>query len=248
MSMQTDLIVSDSGNSISKTSKEYSLIDSKEDYYMGPKDIKLGIYSKGVEKPKKVIYPVNSDYLPSIPIEKQNKYCYKKLGNTYSFFGDIYGNPRIIIGPHWYLFVFVTIFFSSIFSLEVIFFYKYSSFFMKFTGFFIYFIFLFSYSYTALINPGYPKHDINSIIGEPRDKFIYCSTCKMWINKEKNIQHCFDCDICVEGLDHHCPWTGKCIGAKNLISFYIFVGSIFILIVHFMLVGTFLDKKSLKKK
>ena len=119
---------------------------------------------------------------------------------------------------------------------------------MKFLGLFIYFTFIFSYSYTAFINPGYPKHDINSINGEPRDKFFYCSICKMWVSKEKKTQHCYDCDICVEGHDHHCPWTGKCIGAKNLISFYIFVGAIFTLIFHFMFIGAFMDKKSLNKK
>jgi hypothetical protein len=27
-------------------------------------------------------------------------------------------------------------------------------------------------------------------------------------------------------LDHHCPFTGKCIGKKNMIPFVIFFGSI----------------------
>ena len=27
----------------------------------------------------------------------------------------------------------------------------------------------------------------------------------------------------VLALDHHCPWTGKCIGAGNLLYFYAFL-------------------------
>lgn len=29
-----------------------------------------------------------------------------------------------------------------------------------------------------------------------------------------------DCHVCVEGYDHHCPWTGKCIGKRNVRYFY----------------------------
>ena len=39
-----------------------------------------------------------------------------------------------------------------------------------------------------------------------------------------NASHCYDCNLCINGLDHHCPWTGKCIGKKNLIPFYVFLG------------------------
>jgi hypothetical protein len=35
-------------------------------------------------------------------------------------------------------------------------------------------------------------------------------------------------------LDHHCPWTGKCIGKKTIQAFYWFL---FILLVHLLFVG-----------
>ena len=45
--------------------------------------------------------------------------------------------------------------------------------------------------------------------------------------------HCDLCDICIEKYDHHCVWTGHCIGKNNKITFYIFVPSIFILLFYF---------------
>lgn len=32
-----------------------------------------------------------------------------------------------------------------------------------------------------------------------------------------------DCELCIEGHDHHCPWVSKCIGKYNLKHFYFFV-------------------------
>ena len=208
-------------------------------------DIQLGIITNELNKENNIKKHANSDQLLPLSKEKNQKYFFKKLGNTYSFFGDIYGNPKIIIGPHWYFYALVTFYFSLGFFFEIYFLGKYTSILLNILGFLIFFTFLFSYSYTALINPGYPKHDIDSITGEPRNMFYFCSTCKMWVNRDKKTLHCSDCNICIEKLDHHCPWTGKCIGDKNLISYYIFVVSIFLLFIHFGFVFAFIDKEQL---
>ena len=239
MSLQTDFT-----NSKSVLSS-YSKVNTQDDEYsIDPKDIQLGIYTKNKNQINNSILE-NSDQSIPITIDQKQNYFYKKLGNSYSFFGDIYGNPKIIIGPHWPLYACVTFVFSLGFFSMIIFLGKYLTVFIKLVGFIVYFLFFFSYSYTALINPGYPKHDIDSITGEPRKKFYYCSTCKMFVNREKNTSHCPDCDICVEGHDHHCPWTGKCIGKNNLTSFYIFIFSIFALISYFAFAMSSLDKNSL---
>jgi energy-coupling factor transporter transmembrane protein EcfT len=158
---------------------------------------------------------------------KYTSYIFKRLGNTFSFFADKNGNPLFIIGPHWPMF-FCTSFLISL-ALYLFFrvFWLSLNNFFKISGVLIYIIFITSYTYTFLINPGYPKHDLQSETGEPRNKYRFCGECKMWVNIDKNVNHCFDCNICVEGFDHHCPWTSKCIGKKNLWLFNGFTISLF---------------------
>ena len=209
---------------------DYSKVETKEESYIDPKDVKLNTYNKEIKKKTK---PVNSDMLIPISIEQPKSFFYKKIGNTFAFFGNIYGDPILIIGPHWPLFVIVLTVLTFCTFIFLKFFWSKLPTLFKITTLLVYLIFSSSYIYTALINPGYPKHDLDSTTGEPRNKFYFCKICKLWVNRDKKTEHCYDCDICVEGNDHHCIWTGKCIGAKNLITFYIFVVSVFLMIGNF---------------
>ena len=120
-----------------------------------------------------------------------------------------------------------------------------------------YAIFIASYVYTVLINPGIPKRDyyIKNFMNKKidKDQWQNCLKCNILIPKHFKTVHCEDCDICVLEEDHHCPWTGKCIGKYNLISFHIFVNSlcvyfimIFITFYSFIFYNSFFDRK--KKK
>ncbi|PFH31094.1 DHHC zinc finger domain-containing protein [Besnoitia besnoiti] len=40
-----------------------------------------------------------------------------------------------------------------------------------------------------------------------------CRSC--WVYRALRTKHCFVCDRCVEGFDHHCLWSYNCVGALN---------------------------------
>ncbi|TMW61884.1 hypothetical protein Poli38472_010947 [Pythium oligandrum] len=61
------------------------------------------------------------------------------------------------------------------------------------------------------------------------DRGVICAQCQL--RRPRNASHCSDCRVCVCELDHHCPWTGKCIGKRTLQLFYAFLWCITIHIV-----------------
>ena len=46
--------------------------------------------------------------------------------------------------------------------------------------------------------------------------------------------------MCIEELDHHCPWSSKCIGKNNLKPFYIFVSSLVVYMIVVIVAAMFI--------
>lgn len=44
-------------------------------------------------------------------------------------------------------------------------------------------------------------------------KLTFCETCN--VLRPPGTSHCSRCNACILNFDHHCPWLGTCIGAKN---------------------------------
>lgn len=51
--------------------------------------------------------------------------------------------------------------------------------------------------------------------------FTTCSVCH--VQRERGAAHCYDCARCVLELDHHCPYSSKCIGKGNIKAFGVFL-------------------------
>lgn len=100
---------------------------------------------------------------------------------------------------------------------------------------FLYFIFLFFVSISFLINPGIPenKYYINEYKTNESIEYTRCKSCNIIVPKELKIGHCLECGICIIKYDHHCKWTGKCIGKGNILFFYFFCLSLFAYIITF---------------
>ena len=164
---------------------------------------------------------------------------YKFVGRTLFLFLDRYENPLLIIGPHWGMYVC----FCGIISLLMLVIYlklwNKLNFILRILGHISFWTYFISYTHCSLFNPGYPKNDLGRKLGYPRGDYYLCNLCNFYIKKSKYAHHCLDCDICIENYDHHCPWTGHCIGKNNLYSFYIFIGASFSIIIYIAIAGTF---------
>ena len=84
-----------------------------------------------------------------------------------------------------------------------------------------------AYLTVFLTSPGIPGREYYKDtfkFEKEEDKINYqkCSNCNIIIPKSFRVVHCQKCKICVIRQDHHCPWTGKCIGKNNLKSFCLF--------------------------
>ena len=133
--------------------------------------------------------------------------------------------------------------------------------FMKYLLIINYLICFLCHIYIYLVNPGIPNIDHYPKIFLKSENFMKmgknakknlsaCEICNIIINYNENIEHCEECQICVENYDHHCFWTGKCITKKNIWAFYFFsFGSMVYILYYFTIIIFWLSTmgKNLKK-
>lgn len=76
------------------------------------------------------------------------------------------------------------------------------------------------------VPPPYKETTINNVIV----RLKWCRSCKVY--RPPRASHCKRCNSCIERFDHHCPWTGTCIGRRNHRYFFGFVTSTTILCAY----------------
>ena len=64
-------------------------------------------------------------------------------------------------------------------------------------------------------------HSINSSSNSRSYTLKYCHTCQIF--RPPRASHCAQCNNCVDGFDHHCPWLSNCIGIRNYKFFMVYV-------------------------
>ena len=161
------------------------------------------------------------------------KFC--KIGNILACNFDPNNNnsPKICIGPHWYLAIvsniLITLLVSSMYCFLIE---THSPIILKilyiFFGFMVYYFF----NACALINPGIIQ---NKIMDNKNNS--YCEICQFYYNPCNKVEHCSMCGICVEKMDHHCVWVGKCVGKKNCFHFYAMLVSIGVVYAYIILLA-----------
>lgn len=160
----------------------------------------------------------------------------KTYGKYFVFYKKKNSEYLFAIGPHWWASIIGMLFLTLLFSLIAIALKPHLISPFQYILYLIYIFMMIFYILTFLKNPGIFGKNKNNVLDFEEKKQFDCDLCKTPHNSRYG--HCEDCDICIEGLDHHCVWTGKCIGSGNLYIFYAFCATIPVFFFYVMLVAT----------
>ena len=123
------------------------------------------------------------------------------------------------------------IFSISITLLILTSFWKYLNIYVKIISIIIYSFFELCYILTTFKNPGIipVQYYLENYEVDKMKVVNYrvCRNCNIVMDLDKGVEHCSTCNICIIGNDHHCPWTTKCVGKKNISMFRLFIFSLF---------------------
>ena len=114
--------------------------------------------------------------------------------------------PLIMIGPDlgYFIWIFTLVSFTMLYILD-------------------YLSFTISYILLMALNPGIPSEKKYFDLNDLNNNYRQCKICNCIYHKDdfKNVFHCDECGICVEGSPHHYNYATKCIGKNNKTIFKI---------------------------
>ena len=77
----------------------------------------------------------------------------------------------------------------------------------------------------------------------------HCRYCN--VLRPVGTRHCAECDVCIVGLDHHCPYMGKCVAKNNMCAFKAYNAFIMILGLYLAVVsvlGTRIGSRAYRRR
>ena len=160
-----------------------------------------------------------------------------QLGNTRNSL-YINGSPIISIGKNILIPLLLILFVCIIYLLIWFYFLGFSGYLMKKMFNFCFLIYIISHILSIFINPGIPSFKYHKTINDLLKKIMIneldvtkCKMCNLTHKLIHKISHCDKCNICYYEYDHHCTWTGHCVGMYNKYFFGIFILSLFFFIL-----------------
>lgn len=130
---------------------------------------------------------------------------------------DSKGKIVLTLGPHWFMFFIGCLGLIGMGCFTIYNYWNFISTFKKVALVMLLIVEACLYTVTALLNPGIKSRRVPDF----GKSVVYCTKCLT--TREDKVVHCQDCDVCIEGHDHHCIWTGKCIGKGNFAPFIFFI-------------------------
>lgn len=144
-----------------------------------------------------------------------------RIGNTYCFKFDINQEPKYTIGRN-YLRGLIIFAFYTVISIAFVIMLCFTIPWLIFPYLGLVSLTFLAFFQSYLLNPGII---LKSIVNTDDNNLIkFCENCQIYVAKESASHHCHECDICIEGYDHHCGVIGKCIGKNNKKWFLLMVG------------------------
>ena len=182
---------------------------------------------------------------PEFQLFKIKGILFCKIGRLITFNFDKKNKffPKMSIGPHWFMTLFLNLLIISLGTILYIFIIKEIYLWLSYGFFFFFIILIFLLDRTAILNPEF-------VINKNVDKnnYLYCDKCKIYYNPKDKVQHCNLCKVCIKNLDHHCVWVGKCVGKNNIKSFYEMIIAVALFYIYIIVCVIFYTVKSNKTK
>ncbi|CDW72131.1 dhhc zinc finger domain containing protein [Stylonychia lemnae] len=169
----------------------------------------------------------------------------RKLGYFTCFWYSSTGQPKIVIGPDWIFSLVELIVINGIAGYFVFSTDRFKHPYMFLIGLLVLAFQDLSFLILVMQNPGLPSRDPSihseSYLNKVRilRPHLYCNICKVIYRQETETEHCTTCGFCIEELDHHCPWSSKCIGSGNMLMFKVFLFMTVSLMVYLFSGGMF---------